>query len=412
MFYYQQIIHCQDTVFARQIMENNMTYANPINPKVLQWARTTAGLTIEDVVQKLKRKKITVETIKAWENGAEVPDYIQLERLAYEVYKRPLAIFFFPQPPAEETPQQAFRTLPDSEIQRLSPRLRFLLRRAQAMQLNLEELYDGINPASQQIVRDLSFSLDSPVQELAHAVRQFLGIELAEQFQWKSNDEAFKVWRSALENNGIYIFKDAFREESVSGFCLHHNRFPLIYVNNSTAMTRQIFTLFHELAHLLSGTGGIDTIDDRYIQHLRGKNRQIEVLCNRFAAAFLVPEADFDQRIQGMPINETAISSLSKQYSVSREVILRRLLDKQLVTRQMYEHLVEKWNKNIVDKKGSGGDYYRTQGAYLGERYLELVFSHLYQNKISVDQLADYLGVKVSSVPGMEALLYPKGSAA
>ena len=389
----------------------SMTQFTPINPLVLQWARTTAGLTVEDVVQKLNRKKITVETITAWENGEQAPDYIQLERLAYEVYKRPLAIFFFPAPPTEETPQQAFRTLPDSEIQRLSPRLRFLLRHAQAMQQNLYELYEGVNPVERQIVRDLHFSLEQPAHDLAQTVRQFLGIELAEQFQWRSSDEAFKAWRSALEECGIFVFKDAFKEDEVSGFCLHDDRFPLIYVNNSTATTRQIFTLFHELAHLLSGTGGIDTVDDQYIRDLSGRNRTVEILCNRFAGVFLVPDADFDERIKKIPINDTTVSTLANQYSVSREVILRRLLDKQLITRSYYERMVEEWQNNWSGRAGSGGDYYRTQGTYLGERYLELAFSRLYQNRISVDQLAEYLGVKVNNVPGMEALLFPRGAA-
>ncbi|KKL56723.1 hypothetical protein LCGC14_2242570, partial [marine sediment metagenome] len=38
------------------------------------------------------------------------------ERLAYEIYKRPLALFFFPEPPEEETPKESFRTLPQEEI--------------------------------------------------------------------------------------------------------------------------------------------------------------------------------------------------------------------------------------------------------------------------------------------------------
>ena len=61
---------------------------------------------------------------------------------------------------------------------------------------------------------------------------------------------------------------------------------------------------------------------------------------------------------------------------------------------------------------GKGGDYYRTQGAYLGERYLGTVFSRYYQNRISLEQLADYLGVKVKNIPGMENLLFPKGMTA
>jgi Zn-dependent peptidase ImmA (M78 family) len=389
-----------------------MNHTSPINPVILQWARATAGFSVEEVVQKLKRKKITVDTITAWENGEAFPDYIQLERLAYEIYKRPLAIFFFPQPPAEETPQQAFRTLPESEIQRLSPRLRFLLRRAKAMQINLEELYAGVNPAERQLVRDLQFSIDAPVAELARVVRQFLGIELSEQLQWRSSEAALKAWRNALENCGIFVFKDAFKEETISGFCLHDSRFPLIYVNNSKAYTHQIFTLFHELAHLLSGTGGIDTPDETYIRALDGRNKQIEILRNRFAAAFLVPDADFDQRIAQMPINEDSIRALADQYSVSREVILRRLRDKQLVSSQYYEQMVAQWRSSGKGKRSKGGDPYRTKGAYLGERYLELVFSRLYQNKISVDQLADYLGVKAKNIAGMEELLFPKGAAA
>jgi len=389
-----------------------MTRTSPINPMVLRWARETAGLSLEDVADKLKRKTIKAETVAGWESGETSPNYIQLEALAYNVYKRPLALFFFPEPPVEETPQQAFRTLPASEIQRLSPRLRFLLRRARAMQINLEELYGGENPAERQIVRDLRFPLEAPVADLARAVREFLRIELDEQMQWRSSDAAFKAWRLVLEDCGVFVFKDAFKEEIISGFCLHDSRFPLIYVNNSKAATHQIFTLFHELAHLLSGTGGIDSPDETYIRALDGRNKQIEILCNRFAAAFLVPEADFDQRIAPMPINEDSIRALAEQYSVSREVIARRLYEKHLMTQQSYDQMVRQWRTEATGRSGAGGNYYLTQGAYLGERYLELAFSRLYQNKISVDQLADYLGVKAKSIAGMEALLFAQGAAA
>lgn len=389
-----------------------MNHTSPINPLVLRWARETAGLSIEQVVGKLARKKITIETVLAWESGEVAPDYLQLERLAYDVYKRPLAIFFFPEPPIEETPRQAFRTLPDSEIERLSQRLRFLLRQAKSMQLNLDELYGGVNPAERQLVRDLQFADNASVPELAGSVRQFLGIELDKQLEWSSSEEAFKAWRDALERYGVFVFKDAFKQETVSGFCLHDIRFPLIYINNSRSPTHQIFTLFHELAHLLSGTGGIDTTDQTYISHLRGRKKAIEILCSQFAAAFLVPDADFDQQIARTEINEDSIGVLANRYNVSREVILRRLRDKRLVTSQYYGQMVAKWRSEQPSRPGTGGNYYYTKGAYLGERYVELVFSRFYQNKISLDQLADYLRVKVSKVPGMEALLFLKGAAA
>ncbi len=78
---------------------------------------------------------------------------------------------------------------------------------------------------------------------------------------WRNIDEALKEWRQAIYRVGIFVFKDAFREERFSGFSLYDDVFPIIYVNNSAAKPRQIFTLFHELGHLLFHTSGIDPLD-------------------------------------------------------------------------------------------------------------------------------------------------------
>jgi Zn-dependent peptidase ImmA (M78 family) len=73
----------------------------------------------------------------------------------------------------------------------------------------------------------------------------------------------------------VSVFKDAFRVDDYSGFCLYDDEFPLIYVNNSTSKTRQIFTLFHELAHLISHTSGIDTLRNDFIDRLPDNERKI-----------------------------------------------------------------------------------------------------------------------------------------
>lgn len=384
----------------------------PINPNVLKWARETAGLVIDDVVKRVKRKGITAEILLSWEHGESSPSYTQLERLAYEIYKRPLALFFFPEPPQEETPKQSFRTLPDYEIQRLPTRIRFLIRKGRVMQLNLAELYDNVNPASEQIVRELSFEPGDSSEEMAAVVRRYLGKDLAEQKQWSNSEEAFNAWRDALEEHGLFIFKDAFRVEAFSGFCLYDEQFPIIYVNNSKPEPRQIFTLFHELAHLLFRTGGVDTQLEDYLDYLKGDSRRIEVLCNRFTGEFLVPGDDFAQRIKGLVIEDTSIQNLADIYHVSREVILRKLIDRKLVNQAYYDEKIRTWGQGPKTGSGKGGNYYRTKGVYLGERYLGQAFSRYYQNRISVEQLADYLGVKVKNVPGMENLLFPKGATA
>lgn len=385
-----------------------MSQSIPVNPSVLRWARETAGVPVEEVARKLGRKGITAETVAAWERGEGSPSYIQLEELAYQIYKRPLALFFFPEPPMEETPRQAFRTLPEQEIELMSPRMRYMLRQAKSMQLNLFELYEGNNPSQSQIVRDLKFVPGIPIFDMVIAVRKYLNVDLNEQFKWNNVEEAFKSWRKAFEECGVFVFKEAFKDDMFSGFCLYDERFPLIYVNNSKPDTRQVFTLFHELPHLLFGTGGVDKPLEDYIHFLQGDNKRIEILCNSFAGAFLVPDDDFDQRIKTVAISDNTIEDLASLYCVSREVILRKFYDRRLVSQQFYEQKVKEWVKDRV-KSGKGGDYYRNKGVYLGESYIELVFSRLYQNRISIEQLADYLGVKVKSVPGMEALLFRKG---
>lgn len=53
----------------------------------------------------------------------------------------------------------------------------------------------------------------------------------------------------------------------------------------------------------------------------------------------------------------------------------------------------------------SGGNYYLTQASYLGERYLRLALRKYYDGAISLEQLAEFLNVRVSSVPGLEQVV-------
>src|SRR5436853_2511049 len=88
-----------------------------VNPALLVWARERSGLTVEDVAEAIGKSPLVV---RQWEAGESAPTYVQLEKLAYGVFRRPLALFFFPQPPEEADPHQSFRTLPDFEIDDLT----------------------------------------------------------------------------------------------------------------------------------------------------------------------------------------------------------------------------------------------------------------------------------------------------
>lgn len=369
----------------------------PINPALLIWARERAGLSRDEALRRFRR-------LAEWEAGETGPTYPQLEQLS-EAFKVPIAVFFFPEPPNVPAINETFRTLPEAELDRLPSRIRLLMRKAKAMQLNLAELTQGRNPAERLITRDLQFAPSVNITDMITVVRQYLGVSLEQQCAWWDDETALKEWRAALQRVGVFVFKEAFRTDDFSGFCLYDEEFPIIYVNNSSAKTRQIFTYFHELAHLVFHTSGIDKVRDRVIERLAGDSKQVEILCNSFAAQFLLPEDAFARAVAGRQVNEATAEAVAAQFHVSREVVFRRFLDQGRIGEPEYLQAVERWNAQRqagAGDGGSGGNHYWTKLAYLGREYVALALSQFHQNRINENQLADYLDTKPKNVGTLE----------
>ena len=147
----------------------------PINPDVLRWASTSLSLSLEDVAKRMAKK---VEMIKRWESGVTSPMYHQLESLAYEIYSRPVAGFFFLGVPEEETPKTEFRTLPERVTGALAAQIVKLNRKAKTFQLNLNELYAGNKPIETSIIDRFNLSGSSEIINLAKAIRNQLSISI------------------------------------------------------------------------------------------------------------------------------------------------------------------------------------------------------------------------------------------
>lgn len=375
----------------------------PITPTVLAWARERAGYTLEAAASHFPK-------IASWEEpeSDDAPSYPQLEKLA-EKFKVPVAVFFFPSPPDLPPIEETFRTLGPEQIEQIPPNVRLLLRKARSFQIGLEELYQGRNAAQRLITNDLAFKPTDNVDVIASAVRDYLGISLESQSAWTDTDTALKQWRRVFFEAGVYVFKDQFRTEGFSGFCLYHDEFPIIYVNNTTTKTRQIFTLFHELAHLLFHTSGVDTPNDDYIDALSLDNRRIEVICNRLAARLLVPEKAFERAFAGRAPTEATASEIAQLFNVSREFIYRKFLDRDLITDGDYDAAVVRWNQQ-KKKSSSGGDHYNSKIAYLGDEYITRAFQRFYQNQIDANQLADYLDTKPKNLSRLEEYVSRRAS--
>lgn len=374
-----------------------------VQPSIIRWARESMGLSVEDVAHKLKRSS---EDVLAWEAEDGIsPTYAQLENLAYKVFKRPLAIFFLPAPPDEIPPTREFRTLPDADLQALHADTYVQVRKAHAYQITLKEVFEGKNPSESQIAREAPLDMQRSVEVQARSVRKALGISLEDQLGWKTDELALKRWREAVEAHGIFVFKAPFKQKDISGFCLLDTDFPLIYLNNGTTKTRQIFSLLHELAHLLLNVSGISKFEASYMSRLPVAERRIEQFCNKVAAEILIPSDDFGLQVAGLPndvesAQDYLYATLANRYGVSREAILRRLLDLERVSQAFYERKAKFWASQ--KKAASGGDWYASQNTYLSDRFAREVIGRHYRNQISVEQASEFLGIKAKNFAGLE----------
>ena len=381
-------------------------YINGINLDILKWARERSGYTVDTIANAVNKD---VSIVNDWESGESALTYVQLETLA-DKYKRPIAIFFFPEPPEEPNIAENL-ALRSSDNTPLEPRVHILLRQAYARQLSLMELNLGTNPSEKKIFRDIHAHPTDLAIELAQQVRTHLNISVDTQAGWNTAAGAVENWRDCIEEAGIFVFKEAFQDDSVDGFCLVHDEFPVIYLNNSRPTVRQIFSLFHELAHLLLGENGITRSDIFHGRIFRGGTTQeIEGFCDQFAAAFLVPSDDLKTRLNFSVYDDEAIEELANYYKVSRPVILLKLIDQGIFTPENYWQKIDQWTEEYeshLEKRAggttsSGGSYYNTRATYLGYRFMELAFGKHRQGHCSIEQLAEHLNVKVKHLPQLE----------
>ena len=386
-------------------MAEKMTF---INPDMLVWAREQSGTTLQQAKNKFG------DVITNWESGEDFPTLSKLRDLG-SFYSKPIAVFFFPEPPKLKDIKSSFRTLSSGD-EVFGRDIVRCIDWARNMQLNLYEIHDDNNPAQNKITNIDFSNYQNDISAISSQLRILLKAPIKEQKEIKKSDEAFEYWRERFLNIGVFVFKNAFKADNVSGFCLYDDEFPIVCVNNSLAHNRQIFTLFHEVFHLIRRTSGMDFLDDSVISFRSEADEynEIEVYCNRFAGAFLVPDDDFRKNTSNIAINDYSIQSLADLYSVSREVILRKFRDSKKITQQFYEEKVEEYKRDFariekigVDgKKQGGGNYYATQMTYVGYNYAERVFSKYYERKISLQQLATYMNMKV---PSVQQLVLRKG---
>lgn len=382
-----------------------------ISPSVLKWARTSLGLSLNDVAIEMGKNE---EVIASWEDGGSAPTYAQLEKLAYTVFKRPLAMFFLAEPPSEPPMRAEFRTYLATSSKKLERDTVFAIREAKARQIYLDEFAsDSVDREALSIVTEAMQAQGSLVS-YASEFRRRLGVSEAAISNTSKAEDALSIWRNAVEALGVFVFKRAFKQEDLSGFCVADATYPLVYINNKNSFTRQSFTIFHETAHLSLGISGVCAVEEDYIDALPAQDRRVELRCDAFAAEVLVPSPTF-KRLAGNESDEAKMRALARQFRVSPAVIARKYFDARMIGRDQYTELMrsyfsDNWRQNERDGDSeAGGNYYNTQLQYLSRRYVSEAYRKFTEGKISAPTFADYLGVKVSSLKTLESKILSRG---
>lgn len=374
-----------------------------INGSIIKWAREYYNMSPIDAATSLG---VDLEKYLEWESSTAFPTYAKLKQIS-NLFHKPCAVFFFPIPPELPSIKGDLRSLSDSVVNTLSKNVVLQFEKAKTYQLNLQELYGNRDSI---IARYQNVALGR--KELCQKLREELEFPISAQKARKSDKVVFEIFREKFYNLGIYVFKDAFRDNSISGLCVNDTNYPVIIINNAMSFARQNFTLFHELYHLISNTSGVEIIRDEYYTELNESQRSIEKECDRFANEFLVPTDDFKIELQKHDVTEKSIAELAAIYSVSREVIMYKLYTLKLISADEYSSLKEYFYGDAIrnrlrssDNK-SNGNYYFTKLTYLGQQYTGEVFNQYFSGKLDSYRASEMLSSKVEHLPKLESTFF------
>lgn len=391
-----------------------------VKPELLVWARESARLTVEEAAKKIGQDE---SRLLSWEKGEAKPTIGQLRELG-RIYRRPLAVFFLSKPPKAFQALQDHRRLSRELIGRQSPELAFEIRRARYRREIALDLYEEMLGKPKPF--GVTASVAEEPEEVAGRLRELAGLRRADVARWKNHYDGFNDWRGRLEDAGVLVFQASDVEVAeMRGFSISAPVFPVVVVNIKDAVSARVFSMLHEAAHLTLREGGLcDVLDETSTTQER-----VEVFCNRVAGAALMPKQwllreDIVRDQKGPRWSDEAIVTLSQRYRVSREALVRRLLILGQTTEDFYRRKRKEYQaeydaqqKAALQSKAAGlqaGGFAppdRIAVSTAGPFFVRLVLNSYHQEKITSNDLASFLEVRLKHIPKIEHAVLPQAAA-
>jgi Zn-dependent peptidase ImmA (M78 family)/transcriptional regulator with XRE-family HTH domain len=385
-----------------------------IAPALITWARETAGFSLAEAAERLN---VAEEQLASWESpdGEESPSIPQLRKLA-TIFKRPLAVFYLPEPPTKFEVMRDLRRLPGAGLRHFSSALQLEIRASaerRELALDLAADLDEEIPTF-----DLTADVTENPEVVGARIRAALGVTDDLQINWRDADgrTGFNAWRSRIEATGTLVFQTTtFPTEEASGFAIAADVLPVISVNRKDALTRRTFGLLHEFAHLMVRVSGVSDLETD--ERRPPEDQRIEVFCNQVAAAALVPRESLlaqpgvvEQGLRSENWSDAQISDLARRFNVSREALVRRLLTFDRTTNGFYTlkrgQYVAEYQAFLARQREKKPEIKRNMPretiSQFGKPLVRMLLGNYYQDRLTLSAVSGYLGLKVKHIPKLE----------
>ncbi len=364
-----------------------LTYVNKDNLRI---ARENIGYSIDDVAKKISPKNLEKEKkrIKSFEEGAALPTFSQLKRIAQEYnisYLLLLSKNKIQKRSDKETPKD-FRKIEDKN----NPVLKKMIAEMLVKQKNVERILKDEN-LKLDIISEKSGKIDIP-EEMARLMINKLDLNMEEFRRQRDCDSAFKYLVNKIEKKNIFIFKtysyqvqqnrkgklSGISVEDMRGLSLYNEYAPFIIIHKHDGPTAKIFTLLHELTHIFRKNSAISNIKESVLDFRDGRYDTEEYFCNKVASEILLSGIDLEYFD-----SVDKIRNYAKELKVSSKTLFIKLKQLNKINGNIgaieaeINLKIEYQNKN----KKSGGNYNNSikdsnsslytniiQNAYLTER--------------------------------------------
>lgn len=246
---------------------------------------------------------------------------------------------------------------------------------------------------------------DLAAEDLGSRLRKQSKISIEDQEEFKDSRDAFKHWLQFVESMGIFVSQYPLStEDKIRAFSISDHDRAIIVLNINDRLAGRIFSLFHELCHILRRNSGI--CDLHY-----SMSSDVEVFCNKFAAAFLAPIGTINYYINNKGKNNILSNldffsyKLSSRLKVSQLVIYRRFATLGIISDTDYSEIHKRFLKEFAarpkePKEGSTGgpNYYTIRKLRNGRVYSNTVLEAFNTGEITAFEASNALDVGVSNL--------------